>query len=284
MGHVYFARHRRLGRPAAVKVLRPDRGDSRNAQARFLREVQTLGQLAHPNVIHAYDAGVAGRTYFLAMEDAYGPDLGQMLGGGPVPFPQACEYARQAALGLHHLHERGLVHRDVKPSNLRLGDDGRVVKLLDIGLVRDRDAEQSGNAHRLTQPGWVVGTMDYTSPEQVTDSREAGPAADQYGLGATLFHLLTGDVPFPGGTPVAKAVQKATADAPPVTDRRPDLPAGLAAVVSRMLSRDPDHRYPSAQAAADALALFAAPLPKGAPAGALGFVPSPTLPPDDTDV
>ena len=287
MGQVFLARHRTLGRRAAVKVVRPDRQSNRRVRARFLREVQALGRLDHPHVVHAYDAGTAGRACYLAMEHVPGPDLAQVLAAGrPLAVGRACEYVRQAALGLHHIHERGLVHRDVKPSNLSLGDGGRVLKVLDVGLAKDR--VPAGGADGLTKTGWVVGTPDYAAPEQVLDARTAGRRADQYALGCTLYHLLAGAVPFPDGTRVAKALRRVTEDARPVERLRPEVPAGLAAAVGRLLARAPRGRFPSMLAAADALAPFARPAARPADETAVDHAACPTAsapptPPDAAD-
>ncbi len=262
MGHVYLARHAVFARSAAVKIVRPDRRGSARVRERFLRELRALGRLDHPNVVHAYDAGTVGRAVYLAMEYVPGPDLGRVLESGEVISPgRACEYARQAALGLAHMHARGLVHRDVKPSNLSLAEGGRVLKVLDVGLVKDpvEDAESA-----LTQTGFLVGTADYAAPEQVLDARAAAHPADQYALGCTLYHLLAGQLPFPGGSPVARAIRRLTEDPPPVQTLCANLPFGLAAVVARLLARRPEDRYPSAWAVADALARFAAPLESAA--------------------
>jgi len=269
MGEVFLARHRALGHRAAVKVVRPDRVDSRRVRARFLREVRALGRLDHPNVVHAYDAGASGRSLYLAMEYVPGPDLARALeADGPLPAGRACEYARQAALGLHHLHGRGLVHRDVKPGNLSLADGGRILKVLDVGFAKERAAAAEEGLPGLTRIGTMVGTTDYAAPEQMLDARSAGRRADQYALGGTLYELLTGAVPFPGGTPTSKARRRMREDPRPVSELRPDLPAGLAGVVGRLLAREPAGRFPTARAAAEALAPYAAPLPGIASAAA----------------
>ncbi len=277
MGQVFLARHRVFGRRAAVKIVRPDRRGDARVRARFLREVRALGRLDHPHVVHAYDAGTVGRACYLAMEYVAGPDLGQLVASnGAIAPGRACEYARQAALGLAHMHERGLVHRDVKPSNLSLTDGGRVLKVLDVGLAKDRAAGSEDG--ELTQAGWMVGTADYAAPEQVTDARSAGRRADQYALGCTLYHLLTRELPFTGGTPVARALRRVLEDPRPVGELRSGVSRGLAEVVARLLARRPDDRFPSALAAADALAAFATPLKPGSDDTAVNLVTCPALP------
>jgi eukaryotic-like serine/threonine-protein kinase len=259
MGQVFLARHRELGRFAAVKIVREDRRDDARARARFLREVWALGRLDHANVVHAYDAGTVGRSVYLAMEYVPGPDLGRVLASGePLASARACEYARQAALGIHHLHEHGLVHRDIKPGNLSLTHGGRVLKVLDVGLVKDRSGTDPDPG--LTRAGVLVGTPDYAAPEQVADPLNTARPADQYALGCTLYHMLSGTVPYPGGSPVARALRRMYEDPTPLAELRPELSAGLCAVVSRLLARSPEDRFPSAEAAASALAPFATPL------------------------
>jgi len=257
MGHVFLARHRKLERLAAVKVIRPDREVDRRSRVRFGREIRALGRTDHPNVVHAYDAGAVGRSLYVAMEYVPGPDLGRMIAGGArCPAGQSCEFARQAALGLHHMHGRGLVHRDVKPGNLGLAGGGRVVKVLDVGLAKDRTAADTG----LTRIGHLVGSSDYAAPEQGLDARAADHRADQYSLGCTLYELLTGSVPFPGGTPTSKALRRLMEDPRPLAELRPNLPPGLVRVVGRLLARSPGDRFASALAAADALGPFCTPL------------------------
>jgi serine/threonine-protein kinase len=264
MGQVFLARHRELGRRAAVKVIRPDRRDCPRVRARFLREVRAVARLNHLNVVHAHDAGAVGRTYYLAMEYVTGPDLERLLrSAGPLDPGIACDYARQAALGLSHMHEQGLIHRDVKPGNLALASGGRVVKVLDIGLARRTDGHSVDPS--LSQAGKLVGSADYAAPEQLRDPRRARRRSDVYALGCTLYHLLTGQVPFPGGTPVDKAVRHLKDEPRPVEELRSGLPDGLAAGVRRMMAKRARTRYETMAAAAEALAAFA--VPGGVPTG-----------------
>jgi serine/threonine-protein kinase len=277
MGQVFLARHRALGRRAAVKVVRADRRGNARVRARFLREILALGRLDHLNVVHAYDAGTVGRALYVAMEYVPGPDLGCVLAAGePVAVGRACEYARQAALGVHHLHERGLVHRDIKPGNLSLAHGGRVLKVLDVGLVKDRTGSEPDAGP--TRADRLVGTPDYAAPEQVADPLNTGRRADQYALGCTLYHLLTGTVPFPGGSPVARALRRVSRDPRPIGELRPDLPADLCAVVARLLARAPRDRFPSARAAAEALGAFAKPLVAPADETAVDHATLPIVP------
>jgi serine/threonine-protein kinase len=250
---VFLAHHRRMRRVVALKLLRPK--DDR-ARARFGREAAALGALDHPHVVHAYDAGEDRGLLWLAMEYVPGPDLARLTREkGRLEARWACEYVRQAALGLQHVHDCGLVHRDVKPANLALTDDRRTVKVLDVGLAKHR-VVADGNAG-LTKPKVILGSLDYVAPEQAVDPRRAGPRADQYALGATLYHLLTGTVPFPGGHRTGKGLLRLLEEPVPVEQLRSDLPAGLPEVVRRLMARRPHDRFASADAAAAALAPFA---------------------------
>jgi serine/threonine-protein kinase len=199
-----------------------------------------------------------------------------LLTGEPVAVGRACEYARQAALGIHHLHERGLIHRDIKPSNLSLADGGRVLKVLDVGLVKERTRVEPDAG--LTRADRLVGTPDYAAPEQVADPLNTGRRADQYALGCTLYHLLTGTVPFPGGSPVARALRRVDHDPKPIAELRPDLPAGLCVVVARLLARSPRNRFPSARSVSDALSAFAKPLGAAPDDTAVNHLTLPTVP------
>jgi hypothetical protein len=257
MGRVYQAVHVRLQKVVAVKVLPPTH-DSDTDVARFLREMEALGALAHPNIVSATDAGEAGGRHFLVMEYVDGLDLGAVVRRhGPLTAADAAEAIRQAAAGLQYVHEHGRVHRDLKPSNLMLAADG-TVKVLDLGLAllhRDRPA-----GDELTVSGQVMGTADYMAPEQWLDSHAVDIRADIYGLGCTLYKLLAGAAPFAGpdwATAQRKRTAHLEAAVPPLRDR-PDVPEAFRAVLARMLAKDPDQRFPTPAAVAEALAPFTA--------------------------
>jgi eukaryotic-like serine/threonine-protein kinase len=247
MGEVFRARHRVLRRVVALKLIRPDRlvGGLR----RFLREAQAAARMDHPNVVHAYDAGAEGRHYYLAMEYVEGTDLRRLVQrDGPLGPARAADYARQAALGLQHALGRGVVHRDLKPSNLLLARGG-VVKVLDLGLAR-LDVPEGDGAEPLTAAGQVLGSADYVAPEQVLDARCADTRADLYALGCTLYFLLSGSVPFPGGSAVSKLLRHLHEVPEPLAG----VPPALAGVVRRLMAKDPAERYRTPAELADALA------------------------------
>ena len=202
---LHKARNWKLGRVVALKLIRKDRLEDGEAVRRFHREIRAAAQLDHPNIVRAFDADEIGGTHLLVMEYAQGVDLAKLVKqGGPLPVGRACDCARQAALGLQHAFERGLVHRDVKPQNL-LATPVCVVKILDMGLARLGQAAEAGEGtSTMTQEGAVMGTLDYIAPEQAMDSHTVDIRADLYSLGCTLYFLLTGRVPFPGGTAMEK--------------------------------------------------------------------------------
>jgi serine/threonine protein kinase len=202
MGVVYRARHRHLDRVVALKVIRDDQLVKPTILRRFEREIRAAGKLSHPNIVAVYDAGRAEDVAYLVMEYLEGTDLARLLKtSGRLGVGQACEYTRQAALGLQHAHERHLVHRDIKPGNLFVLGDGRTIKVLDLGLARlSVHQEPQGETTQLTTTGHVMGTADYIAPEQALDSRTSDIRSDIYSLGCTLYHLLTGEAPFAGGT------------------------------------------------------------------------------------
>ena len=209
MGEVFKARHPKLGRVVALKLIRKERLDNPAAVRRFHREVQAAAQLEHPHIVRAYDADEAGDLHYFVMEYVEGTDLARLVKrDGPLTVDRACDYVRQAALGLQHAYERGMVHRDIKPANLLLTAKGDVVKVLDMGLARlDRPEKDAGASSTLTQEGAVMGTPDYIAPEQARDSHTVDIRADLYSLGCTLYFLLAGRVPFPGGTSDGEAAQ-----------------------------------------------------------------------------
>ncbi|MCW8141536.1 MAG: serine/threonine protein kinase, partial [Planctomycetota bacterium] len=238
MGVVHVARDARLGRDVALKIIRgADLGDER-AQERFLLEARAMARVVHRNVVRLLDAGRAGAYLYLATELVEGEDLAGLVGRqGPLEPRRAAALAVEVARALAALHAEGILHRDVKPHNVLLGADG-VPRLLDFGVARvERD-------QRLTATGEMIGTPAYMPPEQAGGERaRQGPASDVYGLGATLYFLLTGQPPFAGG---ALSVIKAVLADPPPPPRslRPDLDPALEAVVLTCLAKDPAERYP----------------------------------------
>ncbi len=262
MGAVWLAQHTVMGRPVAVKVIRPDLLARPGAAERFLREVRAAARLSHPHIVAAFDAERAGDSHFLVMEFVPGESLADLLErAGPLPIADACRAARDTARGLHHAHTAGLTHRDVKPHNLMRTHDG-AVKVLDFGLagVVDFGAGGGGGGDNpsLTGAGAVMGTPNYIAPEQATDARTAGPPADIYSLGCTLYHLLAGRPPFPDGGVKDKLEAHVGREPAPLRGVRPDVPAALAAVVARAMMKKPADRFPTAAAMADALAPFTA--------------------------
>jgi serine/threonine protein kinase/TolB-like protein len=255
MGEVYRATHARLGRAVALKVVPPERARDAVAQARFHREMAALGKLDHPNVVRATHPGEADGGTFLGLDLVDGLDLGQLVKTcGPLRVADACELARQAAAGLQHLTAHGLVHRDVKPSNLMLDRRG-TVKILDLGLAASGELGDEGKA--LTGPGMVVGTFDYVAPEQADPTSRVDARADVYGLGCTLFFLLTAKPPYGGAalaSPRSKILAHTAGPVPEVRESRPEVPKELSAVLAKMLAKNPSGRYATPAAAAAALA------------------------------
>lgn len=282
MGQVYKARQKQLQRTVAIKVIRKDFLGNQRAVARFQREIQLAAQLSHPNIVQAFDAGLVGETYYFAMEFLDGTRLDRMVKqSGPLPLEQACDYIRQSALGLQHAHERGMVHRDIKPGNLivvrspgsgngraksgilRRPDAGPapwgLIKILDLGLARGQSADAS--VSKLTQLGSLMGTPDYISPEQVRSSRDCDIRSDIYALGCTFYFLLAGQSPFPKGSVTEKLHQQQFEEPHPVEAVRRkvllnglptgqaesmhslvDVGANVASLVRRMMAKNPDNR------------------------------------------
>jgi len=255
MGAVYKAIHSRLGRVVALKVMAPKLVSDEQAVARFRREIEAAAALNHPHVVAAFDADHVEGTHFLVMEYVEGESLADLLKRqNRLPVTTACEYIRQAALGLAHAHERGMAHRDIKPANLlltRTADGQPLVKILDMGLARFTSERREDSD--LTSTGQVMGTPDYIAPEQARSTKSADIRSDIYSLGCTLFRCLTGQLPFEGESVVEKLMARAMGDAPRLRQYLPEAPAPLEAVVSRMLARDPAARYQTPTEVAAAL-------------------------------
>ena len=175
---------------------------------RFLREIRSAAKLHHPNIVTAYSAIRLGESLVLAMEYVEGLDLAKLVkASGPLPVAHACYFIYQAALGLQHAHEHGMVHRDIKPANLMLAREGKkaIVKVLDFGLAKVTSEGQVDGG--LTHEGQMLGTPDYIAPEQIRDAQSADIRADIYSLGCTLYYLLTGGPPFRGDEPLGPATR-----------------------------------------------------------------------------
>jgi len=244
MGSVFLCEHRHMRRRVAVKILPPDPGDPTHVQ-RVRREAQAVAMLDHPNIVRAFDLDREGGIHFLVMEYIDGASLQYIVDSrGRLPLDRAVNYVAQAALGLQNAHDNGLVHRDVKPSNLML-DWAGTVKLLDLGLARFSRAPD--NLTQASDSKTVLGTADYLAPEQARSSQVDG-RADVYALGAVAYFLLTGRPPFDGGSVAQKLIRHQTEAPAPVTALRPEVPAELAAAVARMLVKDPAARQPTARA------------------------------------
>jgi serine/threonine-protein kinase len=273
MGQVFKARHRKLDRIVALKIIRKERLKSAHAIQRFQREARAVAKLSHPNIVAVYDADEIGGTHFMAMEFVDGIDLARLVKqAGPLPVGKACEYVRQAAVGLQHAHEKGLVHRDIKPHNLllartletgiqtgpRSGINGHatteraLVKILDMGLARLSSADNEPGAGAMTQEGTVMGTPEYLAPEQARDAHRVDIRADVYSLGCTLYFLLSGRPPYRGASLADTLLMHQLNQAPPLQN----VPAEVQAIVSRMIAKKPEDRYQTPAEVAQALAPF----------------------------
>jgi len=239
-----------LARVVAVKLLHDHLAADEDFRERFRREAISAAKLSHPNIVGLYDTGTDGEQVFLVMEFIDGATLRDVVAtSGALPVGTAVRISERVARALDYAHQRGLVHRDVKPANILIGNDG-LVKVADFGIAK---ADQAGD---LTKTGMVLGTAAYVAPEQILAAPINGQA-DQYALGCVLYEALTGRQPFRADTAVATAAQRLERNPPPLADQRADVPAELAQIVARMMARDPASRFPSAGVLADALAPYA---------------------------
>jgi serine/threonine-protein kinase len=276
MGEVYKARHRRLDRVVALKVIRPDRLERPDLVVRFQREARLAARLHHPNLVLVYDADEVDSKHFFTMEFIDGENAAQkVVRMGPLPVSLACDIVRQAALGLQHAHEKDLVHRDVKPSNLLVERETGIAKVLDLGLAFLGDAFASDEEF-LTPSGQVMGTADYMAPEQGLDSHQIDIRADIYSLGCTLYHLLSGKPPFPGGTYVQKVLRHREQVPKAVEEWRPELPPALGAAIRCLMAKSRDDRPRQPAEVAGLLEPFCVPTtaPDGGESRPAGDVPT----------
>lgn len=273
LSEVYKARHVEHGWIVALKILRPEALSDDAGRRQFLQEMEAMAAMDHPNVVQFCDLDQAGESFYFAMEFVEGVDLGKHVAlSGPLPVPEACEYVRQAALGLQHAHERNLVHRDIKPANLYVTqtpiiDTGRLhprqpvptrplIKLLDWGLADWRlTGGREASAGKEGARG-IIGTVDYLSPEQARDPGGVDIRGDLYSLGCTFYYLLTGRPPFPEGNLATKLMMHQTAEPKELEEFRQDVPLGVMGILQRMMAKEPADRFQTPAAAAMALRPF----------------------------
>jgi serine/threonine protein kinase len=265
MSSVYLAEHTTLGNKVAIKVLPVKRVDQSSYLARFEREARASARLNHPHIARAFDLDTSESIHFIVMEYIDGTDLhARVKRDGPLPVREAADFIRQAALGLHHAHEEGLVHRDIKPANLMVDRRGHL-KILDLGLALAEDDEDASLTRAHDEK--VLGTADYLAPEQARDSHAADRRSDIYSLGCTLHYLLVGRAPFAKGSLAERIRAHMNEPAPNLLEERPDTPAALVELYYRMMEKHPDARQQTAQEVADALSawLGATPVAAGRP-------------------
>jgi serine/threonine-protein kinase len=247
MGAVFKARHKRMKRVVALKMLNSEMLENSAGLQRFQREVESIAKLAHPGVVAAYDADEGPGGYYLVMEFVEGDDLLNLVTkGGPFKIPRAVDTTIQAARAMAYVHAQGMVHRDIKPANFLVDAAGRV-KVADLGLVRletgaDSDGETS-DTEGITQACTIAGTLEYMAPEQAMDTKSADARADIYSLGCTLWFLLTGKVVYPAETQMKKVMAHQNEPIPSLKKARPDAPPLLEAVFKKMVAKSTVDRY-----------------------------------------
>ncbi|HLN31938.1 MAG TPA: protein kinase [Gemmataceae bacterium] len=253
MGSVYLCEHKFMRRRAAVKVLPTAKASDPASLERFYREARAVAALDHPNIVRAYDIDQDDNLHFLVMEYVDGSSLQELVKKvGPLGPIRSAHYISQSALGLQHAHEAaGLVHRDIKPGNLLVDRTG-TVKVLDMGLARFFNDEEDLLTKKYDEN--VLGTADYLAPEQALDSHSVDIRADIYSLGATFYFCLTGRTPFSEGTVAQKLIWHQTRQPKPIRALQPAVPEAMAAIIEKMMAKDPAHRYQTPLEVAEALA------------------------------
>jgi len=242
MSSVYLAEHTMLKRRVAIKVLHQKRASNRSHLARFYRESRSTAALDHPNIVRVFDFDTDGKFHYMVMEYVPGTTLQALVDEhGPLKYRQVASYIAQAAEGLAYAHAHELIHRDIKPGNLLITEQG-IVKITDLGLARI----SAGGPSLTLDEGSVLGTVDYMAPEQALDSHHVNETVDQYSLGCTMYFLLTGMPPFPTGTMALRLMQHQTEEPPELAELRPDIPSELVEVCGHMMRKLP-HERPAAR-------------------------------------
>lgn len=255
MGQVFLCEHMFMKRRVAIKVLPPAKAEQPAALGRFYREARAAGSLDHPNIVRTHDIDQDGNLHFIVMEYVDGSNLLEIVKKfGPMNVARALFYVRQVASGLDFAFRSGLIHRDVKPGNILIDRRGNA-RVLDMGLARFFK-DQSDMLTVKYDDKIVLGTADYVAPEQVANSHAVDVRADVYALGATLYFLLAGHPPFPTGTVSQKLLWHRTKEPTPIRQVRPDVPEEIAAIIARMMAKDPNLRFQSPGEVAVALAPY----------------------------
>ncbi len=309
LSSVYKGKHRETGNLVAIKIIKPEVFANPEGRQQFLQEVDAMARLDHPNVVQFCDADQFNDTFYFAMEYVDGTDMGKVVRlSGALPVHEACDYTRQAALGLQHAYERNLIHRDIKPVNLflthvSLGNPSAadsyfgtrsqlttatrdtnatmvmkpIIKILDWGLASLRNPNGASNDQAEEAAKGVVGTADYLAPEQARNANTVDIRGDIYSLGCSLYFLLTGQVPYPEGSLMQKIMQHQQGEPRPIEEFRGDVPAGLIAILKRMMAKQPEDRFQTPASVALSLLPFTRRLPAasdGLPSALKGVLPA----------
>lgn len=251
MGQVFLCEHKLMRRKVAVKVLPTAKAEDPSSLERFYREARAVAALDHPNIVRAYDIDQDDNLHFLVMEYVDGASLQDLVKKfGPMDITRTCHYMYWSAIGLQHAHEAGLIHRDIKPGNILIDRQG-TVKILDMGLARFFNDDEDLLTKKYDES--VLGTADYLAPEQAIDSHSVDGRADIYSLGATFYFMLSGHQPFVEGTVAQKLIWHQTRSPKSIRDVRADVAPGIAAIVEKMMAKDPAQRYQTPAELAEAL-------------------------------
>jgi serine/threonine protein kinase len=262
LSRVYKAWHVPYQCLCAIKVLRPEIRSDAEAVRQFHQELKVVGKLAHPNIVKGIDIHPERDDYYFAIEYVEGIDLGKLVQqSGALPVVQACDYIRQAALGLQHAYERGVIHRDIKPANLLITNyppqSAGILKILDMGLARREWLTDPSAVANVAPVTMVMGTPDFVAPEQATSPELVDIRADIYSLGCTLYFLLTAKPPFPGRSLAQKLLAHQKGQSIPIEQQRADVPQRLPPVIRKMMAKQPEDRYRTPASVAAALTPFA---------------------------